>query len=114
MKVQEFVVEKLKYNGVKNVYPSTQFTTEDLFYYLLLFSEGWSIESHMADKLLHYATLVLEEKQEQKEKKITRGWGDLQRIKELYERINELKTGEINLGDFSSGAELANYLVKGV
>lgn len=113
MNAREFVIEKLRYNGVE-IYPSSYISAKDLFYFLVYFKEGLSLEGSMSENILKYAKEVLEENQEMRERIATRGWGDLAKTKAVYERINELKNGDINFSDFNNGQELADYLIKGV
>lgn len=111
--VKEYVVDKLRYNGVE-IYPSSYLSASDLFYYYVYFKEGLSLEGSMSENVLKYAKEVLDENSEMRERIATRGWGDLAKTKAVYERINELKNGDINFSDFNNGQELAEYLIKGV
>lgn len=67
----------------------------DLFYYVLLFKEGMDLPLYTAELFMKYARSILD-------------------LKNIRSRIRELKDGEINLDDFMSGKEMAEYLEEGV
>lgn len=67
----------------------------DLFYYVILFKEGMDLPLHIAELFMKYARNILD-------------------LKDIKSRIRELKSGEINLDDFISGEDMAEYLEEGV
>lgn len=70
-------------------------TEADLFYYILLFKEGIDLPIYMVEIFMKYARNILD-------------------VKNIKARIRELKDGEINLDDFMSGKDMAEYLEEGV
>ena len=66
-----------------------------MFYYVILFKEGMDLPLHIAELFMKYARNILD-------------------LKDIKSRIRELKSGEINLDDFISGEDMAEYLEEGV
>ncbi len=81
----------------------------DMFCYFVYFKEGISLPEHIAMLFLEYAREILNIKEMKSEKaEITN------RYNELMYRIDDLKSGEVNLADFMNGKEMAEWLKKGV
>ena len=68
---------------------------DETLFYLILFKEGMEIPMHVLRQFLKYSKDVID-------------------VKDIKVRINELKAGEINIDDFSSGQEMAEYLENGI
>ena len=91
--VKRFLNQKFAENGIKICLRHC--TEEEILSYLLLFKEGMELPDHIVSAFLNCARKVID-------------------TKDITYRIHELKSGEINLDDFTSGAELAEYLENGV
>lgn len=91
--VKDYLTRRLVENGIK--ISLRQCSDVEILSYLLLFKEGMELPDYIVSTFLNYARKVID-------------------TKDITARINELKSGEINLDDFSNGKELAEYLENGV
>lgn len=92
-RLKDYLNTQFQKNGMK--VSLRQCTETEIFYYLMLFKEGMDLPIELVKVWLDYARDVLD-------------------VSSIKQRISELENGEINLDDFSSGKEMAEYLKYGV
>ena len=93
LEVKKYLTEKFNEYGIK--LSLKNISEDETLFYLILFKEGMEIPLHVLKQFLKYSKDILD-------------------VKDIKSRINELKAGEINLDDFASGVEMAEYLENGI
>lgn len=80
----------------------SKMSQKQLYNLALKLHEGFALDDYVSDRLFEIAEGILE------------GSTKMKRFENIRNGIKELENGDINLGDFKNGKELAEYLKYGV